>query len=221
MITTVTATDSTTAAAAQMKKETGMNKDDFLKLFMTQLQNQDPLNPQDSTQFIAQLAQLTQVEQAYNTNSNLQNVLSAQNNASSMSAVSFIGKDVVATGSQTVIADGVQPVVNFRLSGDAEQVAITIKNSSGSTVRTLAQGKTAAGDYSVQWDGKDNQNTTLAAGTYNFTVTGVDSSGNQVSGTSLMTGKVDGLKLDGSSPVLTIGGRDVPLSSVLSVYGAV
>ena len=221
MITTVTATGSTTAAAAQMKKETGMNKDDFLKLFMTQLQNQDPLNPQDSTQFIAQLAQLTQVEQAYNTNSNLQNVLSAQNNASSMSAVSFIGKDVVATGSQTVIADGVQPTVNFRLSGDVEQVAINIKNSSGSTVRTLVQGKTAAGDYSVQWDGKDNQNAALAAGTYNFTVSGVDASGNQVSGTSLVTGKVDGLKLDGSSPVLTIGGQNVPLSSVLSVYGAV
>jgi len=221
MITTVTATDSTTAAAAQMKKATGMNKDDFLKLFMTQLQNQDPLNPQDSTQFIAQLAQLTQVEQAYNTNSNLQNLLSAQNNASSLSAVSFIGKEVIATGSQTVIADGVQPVVNFRMSGDAEQVAITIKNSSGSTVRTLTQGKTSAGDYSVQWDGKDSQNASLAAGTYNFTVAGVDSSGNPVSGTSLLTGKVDGLKLDGSSPVLTIGGQDVPLSSVLRVNGAV
>ena len=107
------------------------------------------------------------------------------------------------------------------MSGDAEQVAITIKDSSGSTVRTLIQGKTAAGDYSVQWDGKDNQKASLSAGTYNFTVTGVDSSGNQVSGTSLLTGKVDGLKLDGSSPVLTIGGQDVPLSSVLRVNGAV
>ncbi|WP_298272619.1 flagellar hook capping FlgD N-terminal domain-containing protein, partial [Geobacter sp.] len=61
-------TNDTTAAAAAMKQSTGLNKDDFLKLFITQLQNQDPLQPQDSSQFIAQLAQLTQVEQAYNTN---------------------------------------------------------------------------------------------------------------------------------------------------------
>lgn len=57
-------TTDTTAAAAAMKKSTGMNKDDFLKLFVTQLQHQDPLNPADSSEFIGQLAQLTQVEQA-------------------------------------------------------------------------------------------------------------------------------------------------------------
>ena len=105
----VDAVSSTTLAAdgaAAMKKATGMNKDDFLKLFVTQLQNQDPMKPQDSNQFIAQLAQLSQVEQSYNTNTNLQSLLTAQNNATVVSAVSFIGKDVLAAGSQVSLTAG-------------------------------------------------------------------------------------------------------------------
>ena len=222
MITTVTAGEATTAAAAaQMKKATGMNKDDFLKLFMTQLQNQDPLSPQDSSQFIGQLAQLTQLEQSYNSNTNLQNLLTAQNNTSTLSAVSFIGKDVTATGSQMILTDGVQPVLNFSLPSNAEQVTFTVKDLNGATVRTITQGKTAAGTFSIPWDGRDNNNASLSAGTYNLAVTGVDASGAPISGESILTGKVDGLKLDGSTPVLTIGGIEVPLSSVLKVKGAV
>jgi len=222
MINTVTASDTTAAtAAAQMKKETGMNKDDFLKLFMTQLQNQDPLNPQDSSQFIGQLAQLTQVEQAYNTNSNLQNVLTAQNNTNSLAAVSFVGKDILATGSQISLADGGQPSLNYRISQAAAQTTIDITNADGTKVRTLTQGQTAAGDYAVTWDGKDNNGNALPAGIYNFAVNGTDASGSAFSGTTLLQGKVDGVKLDGSSPVLTIGGIDVPLSALLTVKGAV
>jgi flagellar basal-body rod modification protein FlgD len=204
-----------------MKKTTGMNKDDFLQLFMTQLQNQDPLAPQDSSQFIGQLAQLTQLEQSYNSNTNLQNLLTAQNNANTLSAVSFIGKDVTALESQMTLTDGVQPLLNFSLPSNAEQVTFTVKDAFGATVRTMTQGKTAAGAHSIPWDGMANNNTALTAGTYNLTVTGVDAGGTQVSGVSMLTGKVDGLKFDGSTPILTIGGIDVPLSSVLKVKGAV
>jgi flagellar basal-body rod modification protein FlgD len=222
MINTLSASDTTSAtAAALMKKATGMNKDDFLKLFMTQLQNQDPLAPQDSSQFIGQLAQLTQVEQAYNTNSNLQNLLNAQNNANSLAAVSFVGKDILAYGSQISMANGSQPILNYRLSQPASQTTIDITNAVGTKVRTLAQGQTATGDYSYIWDGKDNNGISLPAGKYNFAVNGTDASGNPFSGTPLLQGKVDGVKLDGSAPVLTIGGIDVPLSSLLTVKGAV
>jgi flagellar basal-body rod modification protein FlgD len=222
MISAVTSSDATSAAAsAAMKKATGMNKDDFLKLFMTQLQNQDPLNPQDSSQFIGQLAQLTQLEQSYNTNTNLQSLLTAQNDANSLSAISFVGKDVLASGSQVCLTDGSQPVLNYRTSQAAAQTTINITDANGTNVRTLYLGQTAAGDYNTAWDGKDDSGNTVAAGTYNFAVKGTDASGNTFSGTSLIYGAVDGVKLDGSSPVLSIGGLDVPLSSVLSINGAV
>ncbi|HKZ16710.1 MAG TPA: flagellar hook capping FlgD N-terminal domain-containing protein [Geobacteraceae bacterium] len=211
--------NSSTTAAEQMKKETGMNKDDFLKLFVTQLQNQDPLNPMDGTQFIGQLAQLTQVEQAYNTNSNLQNILNALNGDTSSTAVSFIGKEILAPGSGITLTDAGQQTLNYRIGQAAEQIEIVIKDASGNIVRTLTQGQTASGDHSVAWDGRDNNNNPLPAGTYSFAVTGTDSSGNSLSATSMIQGTVDGVKLDGSAPVLTVAGVDVPLSYVLAVKG--
>jgi len=106
MINAVTTTDSTAAGAAAMKQATGLNQDDFLKLLVTQLQNQDPLNPQDSSAFVTQLAQISQVEQTYNINSNLQSLLAGQNSASSLSSVSLIGKVVSAQDSQVALTSG-------------------------------------------------------------------------------------------------------------------
>ena len=155
MVTAVSATTTTADGAAAMKKATGMNKDDFLKLFVTQLQHQDPLNPQDGNQFIAQLAQLSQVEQAYNTNTNLQGLLTAQNNATVVSAVSFIGKEVLAAGSQVALTTGSPSTLNFRLSEPASSLNIDIRDAAGNLVRTLTSGQTAAGDGSITWDGRD------------------------------------------------------------------
>jgi flagellar basal-body rod modification protein FlgD len=216
MVTAVTSTD-TSAAAQAMKKETGLNKDDFLKLFVTQLKNQDPLNPMDSTQYVSQLAQLTQVEQAYNTNSNLQNILAALNGGTGLSAVSMVGKYVVAPGSSFSLASGDQPVLNYRTTDQASSVVVKISNSAGAVVRTITQGATAAGDHTVSWDGKDDSGNNVAAGNYSFSATGYDSTGSASSATPLMQGRVTGLKMDSSSPTLTVNGFDVPLSSVLTV----
>ncbi|WP_243374374.1 flagellar hook capping FlgD N-terminal domain-containing protein [Geotalea sp. SG265] len=219
MVSTVTATNDTTAAAAAMKKATGLNKDDFLRLFVTQLQNQDPLNPQDSSQFITQLAQITQVEQSYNTNTNLQNILSQNSNMATLSAVSFIGKNVVAPGSQLSHDSGSTNTVNYNLAVPAQTVTVTITDGNGSVVRTLAQVVTTAGNGSVAWDGTDNQGQQMAAGTYNVTVKGTDADGQAFSGTPLISGKVDGVEMGSSGPVLTIGALQVPLSTIISVKG--
>lgn len=221
MINSVSASNDSTAAAAAMKKATGMNKDDFLKLFVTQLQNQDPMNPQDSSQFIAQLAQLTQVEQAYNTNSNLQDMLNQANNTTTLSAVSFIGKEVVAPGSQVDLQTGSPTLVNYRLSSAAQTVTFSIKDASGAAVKTLTLGRTAAGDGSIAWDGTDNNGRQLPAGTYSVAVTGGNVDGTTFAGTPLIKGKVDGVNMEGSSPSLTIGALQVPIANVLSVKGGV
>lgn len=214
-------TSDTTTAAAAMKKATGMNKDDFLNLFITQLKNQDPLKPQDSSEFITQLSQLTQVEQSYNTNTNLTSILSAMNGATNMSAVSFIGKDVTANGGTVNLTSGTAQTLGVRLPAQANQVNVDIKDGSGSTVRTLTAGLTSAGDSTVQWDGRDNSNRQLPSGSYTYTVTGVGADGNKFSGTSLMVGRVDGVNLEGKEPVLKVGGLDIPLSNILAVKGVI
>jgi flagellar basal-body rod modification protein FlgD len=218
MINAVTTND-TTAAAAAMKKETGLNKDDFLQLLVTQLKNQDPLNPQDSSAFVAQLAQLTQVEETYNINTNLQNLLSSQNNANNLSSVSLIGKVVSAQGSQVALTSGSQSTVGMNLPSDVTQVSVQIKDASGKIVRTLTQGATAAGVSSMTWDGRGDKDQVLPSGTYSFTVSGIDASGGKIQGTPMIQGKVSGVRLDGSTLVLTVNGLDVPLSSIVEVKG--
>ena len=217
---TATQTGATTPSAADyMKQTTGLNKDDFMKLFVTQMQNQDPLAPQDSSAMVAQLAQITQVEQSYNTNTNLKSLLDAVNSSSSLSATSFIGKTIMAQGSQVNLAAGGQAQLNFNLASAANQVQVAIQDSNGLTVRTVTMGKTPAGDGTLAWDGKDNNNSTLPAGLYSFSVTGVYPDGSSFSGTPLIKAVVDGVKLAQGSTVLTAGGIDVPLANVTTIKG--
>lgn len=213
-------TNDASAAAAAMKKATGMNKDDFLKLFVTQLQNQDPLNPADSTEFIGQLAQLTQVEQAYNTNSNLSAIIDLFNGAASLSSVSYIGKTVTANGDLIKLANGSQPTLGYRLAANAQKVAIDIKDVSGTVVRTLTLGSTQAGDGTIAWDGRDGKGNPLPDGRYTFSVTGFNAEGEKFQGYPLLTGTVEAVSLEGKEPHVTVGGISVPLGNVLSVKGA-
>ena len=223
MITDVsgTSTSSTAAADAAMKKATGMNKDDFLKLFVTQLQNQDPLNPQDSSQFITQLAQLTQVEQAYNTNTNLQSMLNQGGNSMSMASVSLIGKQVEAVGNQVNLQSGSPASVNFNLAGAANQVTVSVLDAGGAVVKTITGGAMPSGAGSVAWDGTNNSGTALGSGAYTFSVSAKDAGGSNVGTTGLIKGRVDGVDMSGATPILSIGGVKLNLTDVTSVSAGV
>jgi flagellar basal-body rod modification protein FlgD len=222
MITSVTTTAaSTDSAADSMKKSAGLNKDDFLKLFVTQLQNQDPLNPQDSTQFVSQLAQLTQVEQAYNTNTNLQNMLNQGGNSLTMSSVSLIGKDIKAQGDQVNLQSGSPSTINFSLAQAADQVTVSVLDASGTVIKTISGGAKGAGEGSVSWDGTNSAGTALSPGAYSFSVAAKDAGGTSITTTPLVKGRVDGVDLSGATPVLTIGNVKLNLTNVTSVSAGV
>ena len=217
MITDATTAASTSQAAAAMKQATGMNKDDFLKLFVTQLQNQDPLNPQDGTQFISQLAQLTQVEQAYNTNTNLQSLLTQGSNAGTLAAVSLIGKQVEANASQVELQAGSSSTINYNLGKNAATVAVSVLDANGKTVKTINAGAQNSGSNSVSWDGTDNSGTLLTPGTYSFSIAAKDASGNAVTSTGVVRGTVSGVDMSGATPVLSVGSLKLNLTDVTSV----
>ena len=203
-----------------MKKSLGMNKDDFMKLFISQLKYQDPLKPQDPSAMLDQLSQLTLVEQSYNNTTALNNLLAAQNNSNAMAAVSYIGKTVTANGS-SIAFDGSAPAslkYNFTAPTDATQ--ITISDSTGKTVRTISNGASATGDSSITWDGRDSSGAVLPAGSYKFTVSGTKTDGTTVTATSYLSGKVDGVSMVDGKPMLTIGATSVALADVISVKGA-
>ena len=217
MVSTVTTTTDPTSAAAAMKKSLGMNKDDFMKLFIAQLQYQDPLKPQDPSAMLDQLSQLSLVEQSYNSNTALTNLLVAQNNSISLTAVSFIGKDVKAYGNSASFDGSTPPVLEFNLPQSATSTQVAIVNEAGQTVRTATLGSSDAGDNSFSWDGRDNSGALLPAGAYTFAVTAISASGSAISATTYTTGKIDGVNLSGSTPQLTIGAASVALSDVISM----
>ena len=219
MVSTVTGTTDTTATAAAMKKSLGMNKDDFMKLFIAQLQYQDPLKPQDPSAMLDQLSQLSLVEQSYNSNTALKDLLSAQNNSISLTALSFIGKDVKANGNVATF-DGTAPSsLMFNLSIPSASTQISIANSAGVTVKTTDLGASKVGDNNILWDGRDNSGALLPAGAYTFSVKAASATGISLPATTYTTGRIDGVNLAGSTPKLNIGGTIVSLTDVISVKG--
>ena len=213
MITDVTSATSSTAASDAMKKSLGMNKDDFMKLFLAQLQYQDPLKPQDASAMLDQLSQLTMVEQSYNNTTALTNLLAAQNNSMSVNSVSFIGGNVKANGSSMNFDGSSSPTLKFNLSAAAPTATVTISNAAGNAVRTVSLSNLSAGDGSYTWDGCDNSGAKLASGAYTFAVNG----GTGVTATTYTTGVVDGVSFVNNIPYLKIGAVTVPLTSVISV----
>ncbi len=203
-----------------MKKSIGMNKDDFLKLFIAQLQHQDPLKPQDPNEFLSQLAQLTQVEQSYNSNTALQNLLTAQNDSMTMTSVSFIGKTIKAPGNAAVF-DGTNPSqLQFSFSVPTVSATLTISDAAGNPVRTVPLGATGSGDGSSVWDGRDAAGVLLPAGAYSFSVVGAPAGGGAaVSATTYTTGRVDGVTISNGRPHLAIGPASVALTDVISIKG--
>ena len=219
MINSVTATTGTAAADANMKSTMGLNKDDFLNLFVAQLKNQDPLNPTNSDQLLSQLSSITQVEQSYNQNANLTALLTAQNNSAAMSTAGLIGATVQANGNAISFDGSTSANVQFNLSAAANSATVTIANSTGQTVATTTTGALAAGDQTLSWGGTDSNGNMLPAGMYTFTVNATTADGTVVPSTTYTSGTVTGVSYSGTNPTLTIGSASVNLSDVIGVSG--
>jgi len=214
---TSSTSSSTAATTASNAASTLLDKNDFLTLLMTQMQNQDPLNPADDTQFVTQLAQFSSVEQMTNMNDTMNQLLVAQASANQTATASLVGKSV-QVNSNTVTLGTTTPVgLSGTLSGAAANVTATIVNAAGQTVRTINEGAGASGAWTGSWDGKDASGNSLPAGTYTVNLTATDSSGNAVTATSTSSGIVTGVSFVNGAAQLIVNGQTVPLSSVTEI----
>jgi flagellar basal-body rod modification protein FlgD len=196
---------------------TALGKDEFLKLLVAQLANQDPTNPQDSTAFVAQLAQFSSLEQQQNTVNRLDTLLLGQATANQTAASTFIGKNVTYQSGQIQLSQGSAPAVQMTLSAPADQVTVAVSDGSGNVVRTMKMGAAAAGDLAVTWDGTDNNGNVLPDGSYTIAPSAVDASGNPVPITLATAGTVSGVVFHGGVPYLQVGGGLISMSSVVSI----
>lgn len=203
-------------ATTQLTQQTSMGKDDFLKLLVAQLQNQDPMNPSDPTQFTAQLAQFSQLEQLTNINTGLKGLTDMSGAMQQMSALSLMGQDVVAKSEQFHY-NGEPLQLGYSLSEQAADVKMYVLSPTGATLATLSPQETAPGQYFVNWDGASNSGQTLDPGDYSLAVMAVDQDKKMLSADSLIKGRVEAVDMNGSDSQLETSAGLFPLSQVEKV----
>jgi flagellar basal-body rod modification protein FlgD len=194
-----------------------LGKDEFLKLLMAQLQNQDPTQPSDPTAFTAQLAQFSQLELQQDANTTLSQLASAQAAGNQEAAVSLVGKNVTYSTSTVTIAAGGGALLTGKLDNDAASVSAVIKNAAGATLRTIKGGATPQGSVQLPWDGRDDAGNQLAAGTYSVTLTALDAQGQAVNATAQQTALVTGVTFANGVTQLIAGGSNIPLGTVTEI----
>lgn len=205
------------ASTPETQDNSVMGKDDFLTLLVAQLQHQDPLNPAESTEFTAQLAQFSSLEQLQNIESTLSGFEVYQSTLNNIQSSGFIGKTVTATGSMFGVNGGNPDAIRFDLVNDADSVYIQIYDKFGGFVTDVQAGARQAGEQQVAWDGRDSNGAAVADGSYTFTVMAMNTDGAIVSSNSYTTGIVTGVDYKTGATNLLINDREVPISSVIRI----
>lgn len=225
MITSVSSTtasaDTAAAAASATAAQPGgaLGKDQFLKLLIAQMQNQDPMAPMDGTQMATQLAQFSSLEQLQQINTTLTSQGSASGSLlgaiQSTAAINTIGHTVVAVGNQVQVggANGAT-TVTANLAGAATSGTIHILNSAGTEVGSTTFGAVQGGKQSFNLGGATKN---LPDGTYTFSIDAKDSAGGPVAVQTYTSGRVDGVSTGQNGLVLTAGGLTIPYANVVQI----
>lgn len=198
-----------------------LGKDDFLKLLVSKLQNQDPLKPMDDESFVAELAQFSSLEQM----SNIADGIAQQNQMSflqsqglnNVMASGLIGKEVKAQFSSVNLDGSNKPQINFTLSSAASDMTITVKNSAGEVIRTLSAENLPAGAGQIVWDGKDSFGNRAPKGDYTASISAKSSAGTSVGASLNLVGVVKQVVYRDGAAYLMINGVAVGLGDVLGI----
>jgi len=182
--------------------------DKFMTLLVTQLQNQDPLNPMDNSEMTSQLAQLQTVTGVNNLNTTLNSLLSSYQSSQSVEATNLIGHGVLTAGNSVALSSS-QGILGVELGTAADSVQLVISDSSGNEVQTIDLGAQDAGIVPVAWDGvPDSSNldssgnpVTLADGNYTFKVVATRNGTALTDATGLSFGAVSSVTTNGTDGV--------------------
>jgi flagellar basal-body rod modification protein FlgD len=191
-------------------------QDRFLKLLVTQMQNQDPLNPMDNAQVTTQLAQISTVSGVDKLNQTLNTMSSSFLAAQSLQASGLIGRSVLAPGNDVMLQTGVG-AGGIQLTQPADQVTVTIRGSAGETVKTIVMGAQATGLHTFRWDGSTDAGGRATDGAYTFEVAAVQG-GKKIDAVALGVGAVQSVSLGGTEPQLnTLGLGAVAVSQIKQI----
>ncbi len=213
------ATTTTTSAGTSSTNPLGSlggNFSDFLKLLMTQLQNQDPTSPLDTNQFTSQLVQFASVEQQINTNTSLTQLIQLTQGTELDQSASMVGKQVTVQSDHIPLQNG-KGAVTFT-APSAEPTAIAIYNDAGAKIRDASVTATK-GANTWTWDGTDNNGNSVADGSYRIAVIGANADGTTAALPFTVVGTATGVQKQGNAIDLQLGALTTDFSTVQSVAG--
>lgn len=207
--------DQTTAQTENKKDPLG--RDAFLTMLVAQLKNQDPLNPMQGSDFSAQLAQFSSLEQLFNVNDNLESIKSSFGTGSTDNLLDYIGKEVLSEGDTLTLKEGESLGANYCLDTSAATV-INIYDADGVQVAQLTPGVQEAGIHKVEWDGTGTDGSTYPDGIFTYEVLQLDQNGVYTALSTGISGKITGVTFDQGTAYLLMGDNLVTPSSVVKVW---
>jgi flagellar basal-body rod modification protein FlgD len=215
--TTPTTAIGSTGSAGALTAAAGTSADSeqrFLKLLVTQLNNQDPLNPLDNAQLTSQLAQMSTVSGIEKLNSAFQSLLAQSGSSQVLQSANLIGRTVLVPGNDLALTPGTEVPFAVDVTGAAETVKVSITNAAGEVVRNFDLGALPPGVKTLAWDGLADNGAPVAAGVYTVNV-GALGGDSKVVANALTYAKVSSVAQQGTGVSLDLGGgRKASLSDV-------
>lgn len=203
-------------AKAAAKSTADAAQDRFMTLLVTQMRNQDPLNPLDNAQVTSQLAQLSTVTGIDKLNATVQALMGSYQTSQSLQAADMIGHGVLVPGSRVNLVEG-KAIMGIELTDSADSVQVTVLDASGIPVHTMDLGAQKAGILPLTWDGKTDSGAAAANGTYSFEVKAIRG-GQKAAATALTFGAVSSVTTNAQGVKLNLPGiGDINLADVRQI----
>jgi len=202
---------STAAATNAMGQET------FLNLLVTQLQHQDPLDPQSNEEFVAQLAQFSSLEQLVSLNTGVDGLYMATASMNNATMTQLLGRDVVAWSSEFHHQGEGDTDLHFEADTPAASATVTISDEDGNVVWSGEMGALDSGEGTWTWDGTDQDGNLVEAGVYSFDIDAQGANGEEVTVQGQIHGEVDGMSYADGTPIPSISGVEITLGDIVRV----
>ncbi len=214
MTTAISAATAASATTANSAKQLSADMNTFLTLMTTQMKNQDPLDPMKSSEYTQQLATYSQVEQAIQQTSKLDQILNQMSSQSLTSAASYVGMSVTTQQSTATLGPG-GARWSYDVPASATATKLSVVDSSGRVILETS-GPTSQGTHDFAWSGNTSAGAQAPAGPYTLKVVAVSSTG-ETPVAAGVSGKVDSAVMANGALALNIGGTQVALSDLRSV----
>jgi flagellar basal-body rod modification protein FlgD len=194
-----------------------LGQEDFMKLLVAQLKAQDPMNPMQSTDMIAQLSQLSSVQKLQDIDDKLGSLQSNNTSLAGSQSAGLIGHTVTGDTRTLNLRSGINPQGVYQLTSAASSVTVQVSDAAGNVIKTTDLGAQNAGTANFLWDGKSDVGTRLNDGAYTFSVTAKSATGAPVPTSTEVSGRVTEVTYESGAPEVVVGGAHIPLADVTSI----